>query len=101
VRTPPKHNVKWRRVRSCGLSMLSRHPATSWDSKPLASSSAGISFLRCFSIIGSKDPDALKIHDYITPKDMLAGRHQEIHSERDRKLAAARQQRQVRRKQAA
>ena len=23
--------------------------------------SAGISFLRCFSIIGSKDPDALKI----------------------------------------
>jgi hypothetical protein len=31
---------------------------------------------------------------YITPKDMLAGRQQEIHSERDRKLAAARQQRQ-------
>jgi putative transposase len=38
---------------------------------------------------------------YITPKDMLAGRQQEIHSERDRKLAAARQQRQLRRQQAA
>jgi hypothetical protein len=37
---------------------------------------------------------------YITPKDMLAGRQQEIHSERDRKLAAARQQRQLRRQQA-
>jgi len=37
---------------------------------------------------------------YITPRDMLAGRQQEIHSERDRKLAAARQQRQVRRQQA-
>jgi hypothetical protein len=38
---------------------------------------------------------------YITPKDMLAGRQQEIHSERDRKLAAARQHRQFRRWQAA
>jgi hypothetical protein len=27
---------------------------------------------------------------YITPKDMLAGRQQEIHTERDRKLEAAR-----------
>jgi hypothetical protein len=34
---------------------------------------------------------------YVTPKDMLAGRQQEIHAERDRKLAAARQQRQFRR----
>ena len=34
---------------------------------------------------------------YITPKDMLAGRQQEIHAERDRKLEAARQQRQIRR----
>ena len=34
---------------------------------------------------------------YITPKDMLAGRQQEIHAERDRKLEAARKQRQVRR----
>jgi transposase InsO family protein len=34
---------------------------------------------------------------YITPKDMLAGRQQEIHMERDRKLTVARQQRQVRR----
>jgi hypothetical protein len=38
---------------------------------------------------------------YITPKDMLAGRQQEIHRERDRKLAAARQHRQFRRWQAA
>jgi putative transposase len=34
---------------------------------------------------------------YITPKDMLAGRQQEIHAERDRKLEAARKQRQIRR----
>ena len=34
---------------------------------------------------------------YITPKDMLAGRQQEIHAERDRKLEVARKQRQVRR----
>jgi transposase InsO family protein len=38
---------------------------------------------------------------YITPTDVLAGRQQEIHSERDRKLEAARQQRQSRRQQAA
>src|SRR5213075_2093404 len=38
---------------------------------------------------------------YITPKDMLAGRQQEIHAERDRKLEAARTQRQIRRQQAA
>ena len=39
---------------------------------------------------------------YITPKDMLAaGRQQEIHAERDRKLDAARKERQVRRQQAA
>ena len=38
---------------------------------------------------------------YITPKDMLAGRQQEIHAERDRKLDAARKQRQIRRQQAA
>jgi hypothetical protein len=37
----------------------------------------------------------------ITPKDMLAGRQQEMHSERDRKLAAARQQRRIRRQQVA
>ena len=34
---------------------------------------------------------------YITPKDVLAGRQQEIHAERDRKLEVARQQRQSRR----
>jgi hypothetical protein len=38
---------------------------------------------------------------YITPKDMLAGRQQEIRAERDRKLEAARKQRQIRRQQAA
>jgi putative transposase len=36
---------------------------------------------------------------YVTPKDMLAGRQVEIHTERDRKLEAARQQRQSRRQQ--
>jgi transposase InsO family protein len=38
---------------------------------------------------------------YITPRDVLAGRQQEIHAERDRKLEAARQQRQSHRQQAA
>jgi hypothetical protein len=38
---------------------------------------------------------------YITPKDMLAGRQREIHAERDRKLEEARNQRQIRRRQAA
>ena len=37
---------------------------------------------------------------YITPKDMLTGRQQEIQAERDRKLEAARRQRQLRRQQA-
>jgi hypothetical protein len=32
---------------------------------------------------------------YITPKDMLAGRQQEIHRERDRKLEATREQRRI------
>jgi hypothetical protein len=38
---------------------------------------------------------------YITPTDVLAGRQQEIHAERDRKLEAARQQRRNRRQKAA
>jgi hypothetical protein len=38
---------------------------------------------------------------YVTPKDMLAGRQRGIQAERDRKLEAARQQRQSRRRQAA
>jgi len=38
---------------------------------------------------------------YITPKDALAERHHGIHAERDRKLEAARKQRQIRRQQAA
>ena len=37
---------------------------------------------------------------YITRKDMLAGRQQEIHAERDRKLEEARKQRQIRRQHA-
>jgi hypothetical protein len=38
---------------------------------------------------------------YITPKDMLAGHQQEIQAEPDRKLEAARKQRQIRCQQAA
>ena len=38
---------------------------------------------------------------YVAPSVMLAGRQGEIHTERDRKLEAARQQRQSRRQQAA
>ena len=38
---------------------------------------------------------------YITPKDMLAGRQQEIHRERDRKLEVAREQRKNRRQRVA
>ena len=38
---------------------------------------------------------------YITPKDMLAGRQEKIHAERDRKLEEARKQRQIHRQQAA
>jgi hypothetical protein len=34
-------------------------------------------------------------------RDMLAGRQQEIHAERDRELEAAQKQRQIRRQQAA
>jgi transposase InsO family protein len=38
---------------------------------------------------------------YITPKDMLAGHRQEIQTDRDRKLEAAREQRKNRRQRAA
>ena len=38
---------------------------------------------------------------FVTPADMLAGRREEIHAARDRKLEQARQQRQLRRRQAA
>lgn len=34
---------------------------------------------------------------YITPKDILAGRQQEIHAKRDRKLEEVRKQRQIHR----
>jgi transposase InsO family protein len=46
----------------------------------------------------------LRLHSaigYVTPKDMLAGRQVEIHTERDRKLEAAREQRQSRRQRTA
>ena len=36
---------------------------------------------------------------FVTPADMLAGRQEEIHAARDRKLEAAREQRQKRRQQ--
>ena len=38
---------------------------------------------------------------YITPKGILAGRQQEIHAARDRKLEEARKQRHIRPQQAA
>jgi putative transposase len=38
---------------------------------------------------------------YIAPRDMLAGRQAEIHTQRDRKLEEARKQRQVRRQKTA
>ena len=38
---------------------------------------------------------------FVTPADMLAGRQNEIHASRDRKLEQARRQRQLRRRQAA
>ena len=38
---------------------------------------------------------------FVTPADMLAGRREEIHAARDRKLEQAREQRQLRRRQAA
>ena len=38
---------------------------------------------------------------YITPKNMLGGRQQEIDAEGERKLEEARKQRQIRRQQAA
>jgi hypothetical protein len=38
---------------------------------------------------------------YVTPRDTLAGHQREIHTERERKLAAARRQRRLRRQQAA
>ncbi len=61
------------------------------------------------SAAGTKLPTLIMSHGWgasdsrviPTPKDILAGRQQEIHAERDRKLEAARQQRQVRRQSAA
>jgi hypothetical protein len=37
---------------------------------------------------------------YVIPNDMFGGRQQEIHAARDRKLEAARRQRQIRRQKA-
>ena len=47
--------------------------------------------------------NSVRLHSavgYVTPKDALAGRQVEIHTERDRKLEAARQQRQSLRQKA-
>jgi hypothetical protein len=44
---------------------------------------------------------AFSFYMVLSPKDVLAGRQQEIHAERDRKLEAARQQHQRHRHQAA
>jgi hypothetical protein len=43
----------------------------------------------------------MEMENAFSSKDMLAGRQQGIHAERDRKLDAARKQRQIRRRQAA
>jgi len=46
--------------------------------------------------------NSVRLHSaigYVTPKDMLTGRQDAIHAERDRKLEEARQQRQLRRRQ--
>ena len=43
--------------------------------------------------------NAVRLHSaigYVTPQDMLAGRQDQIHAERDRKLEAAHRQRQLR-----
>jgi hypothetical protein len=48
--------------------------------------------------------NAVRLHSaigFVTPADMLADRQAEIHRARDRKLEEARQQRQIRRQQAA
>ena len=45
--------------------------------------------------------ESVRATGYITPQDVLAGRQQEIHAERDCKLEAARLQRQSRRQRAA
>jgi len=58
-------------------------------------------WLQAAQVTISRKPEAIRAAIYITPRDVLAGRQQEIHAERDRKLEAARQQRQSRRQQAA
>ncbi len=48
--------------------------------------------------------NAVRLHSaigYVTPQDMLAGRQEEIHAARDRKLETARLQRQIHRREAA
>ena len=60
-------------------------------------------------IPGELQSEAVLLHNvrlnsaigYITPKEMLDGRQQEIQAERDRKLEVARKQRQTRRQQTA
>jgi len=73
---------------SCGLQRTAKSNIGTSHSK--GSASAQARRCRLNSAIG-----------YITPKDMLAGHQQEIQADRDRKLEAARKQRQIRRQQAA
>ena len=64
----------YRQTTACGVAAIGRHSAAK----------------SCVS----------KLLSLPTVTDVLAGRQQEIHAERDRKLEAARQQRQSRRQQA-
>jgi hypothetical protein len=64
-------------------------PLSLEDARRLVGATWSITTIRLNSAIG-----------YITSKDMLAGRQQEIHAERDRKLEEARKQRQIRRQHA-
>ena len=71
---------------------------TLWSRRPLLASA-----LAAKGIIDGKYND-VRLNSavgYITPKDLLAGRQQEIHAERDRKLEVARKQRQIRLQQGA
>lgn len=50
--------------------------------------------------VANSSPVVLRCIRTVTPRDLLAGRQEEIHTERDRKVETARQLRKVRRLQA-
>jgi hypothetical protein len=59
--------------------------------------------VRCGELCAAKVTRTRRLHSaigYVTPADKLAGREQEIFAARDRKLEAARQQRQSKRRAA-